>query len=174
MLFFDGILVRKGTQTCILVLLKTNYAPTRFLFKDFSWLQWWFSLSPHIGCFSIFDTFAVRYNLIHFCKRMPCPWGDFSLFCLDSMRSTISPQSLANFAEIKVSLSDRPWMSSYIIQCVSWLWTVLWPSSAYFPGELKWRWAIYSIMQVWSARNSNKAWWFGTNCQLSRGPQEFK
>jgi hypothetical protein len=82
------------------------------------------------------------------------PWGDFSLFCLDSMRSTISAKSSqlcgdkvsltwgdfslfcldsmrstisAKSSQLcgdKVSLSDRPWMSSYIMQCVSWLWTV--------------------------------------------------
>jgi hypothetical protein len=32
------------------------------------------------------------------------------------------------------------------MQCVSWLWTVFWPSSDYFPGELKWRCARYSIL----------------------------
>jgi hypothetical protein len=68
-------------------------------------------------------------------------WGDFSLFCLDSMRSTISAKS-SQLCGDRVSLSDRPWMSSYVMQCVSWLWTVFWPSSDYFPGELKWKWAI--------------------------------
>jgi hypothetical protein len=82
-------------------------------------------------------------------------WGDFSLFCLDSMRSTNISAKSSQICGYKVSLSDRPWMSSYIMQCVSWLWTVFWPSSDYFPGELKWRWARYSILQVWSARNSN-------------------
>jgi hypothetical protein len=99
-----------------------------------------------------------------FAKDLQKPaWGDFSLFCLDSMRSTISAKS-SQLCRDKVSLNDRPWMSSYIMQCVSWLWNVFWPSSDYFPGELKWRWAIYSILQVWSARNSNTAWWFRTNC----------
>jgi hypothetical protein len=83
--------------------------------------------------------------------------GDFSLFCLDSMRSTISAKS-SQLCGDKVSLSGHPWMSSYIMQCVSWLWTVFWRSSDYFPGELKWRWARYSILQVWSARNSNTSW----------------
>jgi hypothetical protein len=96
--------------------------------------------------------------------RVPCPaWGDFSLFCLDSMRSTISEKS-SQLCGDQVLLSDRPSMSSYIMQCVSGLWTVFWPISDYFPGELKWRWARYSILQVWSARNSNTAWWFWTNC----------
>jgi hypothetical protein len=95
-------------------------------------------------------------------------WGDFSLFCLDSMWSTISAKS-SQLCGDKVSLNDRPWMSSYIMQCVNWLWTVFWPSSDpvssdYFPGELKWRWARYSILQVWSARNSNNSLWFRTNC----------
>jgi hypothetical protein len=94
-----------------------------------------------------------RLKLFCFCHQT---WGDFSLFCLDSMRSTIYPQS-SQLCRDKVSLSD-PWMNSYIMQCVSWLWTVFWPSSDYFPGELKWRWARYSILQVWSARNSNTAW----------------
>jgi hypothetical protein len=66
-----------------------------------------------------------------------------------SMRSTISANS-SQLCRDKVSLSDRPWMSSYIMQCVSGLWTVFWPSSNYFPGEWKWRWARYSILQVWS------------------------
>jgi hypothetical protein len=86
------------------------------------------------------------------CIVVQISWGDFSLFCLDSMRSTVSAKS-SQLCGDKVSLSNRPWMSYYIMQCVSWLWTVFWPSSDYFPGE--WRWAIYSIMQVWSARNSN-------------------
>jgi hypothetical protein len=72
------------------------------------------------------------------------------LFGLKSMQSTISAKSSQPYGD-KVSLSDRPWMSSYIMQCVSWLWTVFWPSSDHFPGELKWRWARYSILQAWSA-----------------------
>jgi hypothetical protein len=43
-------------------------------------------------------------------------WGDFCLFCLDSMRSTISAKS-SQLCGYKVSLSDGPWMSSYIMQC---------------------------------------------------------
>jgi hypothetical protein len=92
----------------------------------------------------------------------PFLWTRCGLLSLQSLANF--PQSLANFAEIKVSLSDRPWVSSYIMQCVRWLWTLFWPSSDYFPGELKWRWARYNILQVWSARNSNTAWWFRTNC----------
>jgi hypothetical protein len=42
--------------------------------------------------------------------------GDFSR--LDSMRSTISTKS-SQLCGDTVSLSDRPWMSSYIIQYVS-------------------------------------------------------
>jgi hypothetical protein len=95
-------------------------------------------------------------TLVLFCGwELSPPWGDFSLFCLDSMQSTISAKS-SRLCGDQVSLSDRPWMSSYIMQCVSWLWTVFWASSDYFPGELKWRWARNSILQVWSARNSNK------------------
>jgi hypothetical protein len=64
-------------------------------------------------------------------------WGDFSLFCLDSMWSTISAKSSLLCGD-KVSLSDRPWMSSYIMQCVSWLWTVFSPSSeSWSGGELE-------------------------------------
>jgi hypothetical protein len=45
----------------------------------------------------------------HFSSLMPQP--------------TISAKS-SQLCGDKVSLSDRPWMSSYIMQCVSWLWTV--------------------------------------------------
>jgi hypothetical protein len=86
-------------------------------------------------------------------------WGYFSLFSLDSMRSTISAKS-SQLCGDKVSLSDRPWMSSYIhvMQCVSRLWTVLcWSWSG---GELD----LGGIILVVTARNSNTAWWFRTNC----------
>jgi hypothetical protein len=46
------------------------------------------------------------------------PWGDFSLFCLDSMRSTITAKS-SQLCGDKVSLSDRPWMMCELtVNCV--------------------------------------------------------
>jgi hypothetical protein len=93
---------------------------------------------------------ALRFQrATYLCPQIHHPtrcttWGDFSLFCLDSMRSTISAKS-SQLCGDQVLLSDRPWMSSYIMQFVSWLWTVFWASSDYFPGELKWRLARYSI-----------------------------
>jgi hypothetical protein len=122
--------------------------------------------NTYYGCHSRFMSSKGAWGSIHqFChfSELYNTWGDLSLFCLDSMRSSVSAKS-SQLCRDKVSLSDRPWMSSYIMQCVSWLWTVLWPSSDYFPGELKWRRARYSILQVRSARNSNTAWWFRTNC----------
>jgi hypothetical protein len=47
-------------------------------------------------------------------RHLKTPAHDFRLFCLDSMLSTISPKS-SQLCGDKVSLSDRPWMSSYIM-----------------------------------------------------------
>jgi hypothetical protein len=73
------------------------------------------------------DFYGLLINL-ESVKELKRSWGNFSLFCLDSMRSTFSAKS-SQLCGDKVSLSDRPWMSSYIMQCVSWLRTVFWPSS---------------------------------------------
>jgi hypothetical protein len=100
-----------------------------------------------VGAGSVYSACRMCLYLCFRTKPVCCryvenhTWGDFSLFCLDSMRSTISTKS-SQLCRDKVSLSDSPRMSSYIMQCVSWLWTVFWPSSDYFPGEFKWRWAI--------------------------------
>jgi hypothetical protein len=107
-------------------------------------------------------TFFSNISLI--CQPKSCiSWGDFSLFCLDSMRSTISAKSNQLCGD-KVSLSDHPWMSSYIMQCVSWLWTVFWPSSDFFPGELKWRAILHGDLEqianwVEAPRSSSKRPW---------------
>jgi hypothetical protein len=80
-------------------------------------------------------------KILQFSKVLTQTWGDFNLFCLDSMWSTISAKS-SQLCGDKVSLSDSPWMSSYIMQCVSWLWTVFcWPSSD--PG-------LTTFLESWS------------------------
>jgi hypothetical protein len=86
------------------------------------------------------------------------------------MRSTISANS-SQLSGDEVSLNDRPWMSSYIMQCVSWLNCVLTTFlESWSGGELDIASCGYGQLEIAILHGDLEQ----IANLVSRGPQEFK
>jgi hypothetical protein len=93
---------------------------------------------------------------VYFChqKQNTKNIGNFSAFSVWTQRGLLSPHLR------RYGFAQRSSLDEFLhnAMCVSWLCSD--PGlTTFLPGELKWRWARYSILQVWSANSAPLRTW---------------